>query len=85
MKPSLSSLFITGWLQVFFVAISTYMISKAMYLGAFLSAFLISYLWTINVKRINTSTKLERLIYSLGAAIGSISGLFFSKLILTAL
>lgn len=77
-----TKLFLTGFLAVFFVAISTYMISREQYLGAFISGFMISYLWTINVRKVVAANLLERFIYAFGAASGSISGIFISKLFL---
>jgi hypothetical protein len=71
-------LFMTGFFQVFFVAISTYMIAHKIFIGAFLSAFLISWLWTFNVRKIAVATFYERFVYSIGAACGSVSGLMVS-------
>jgi len=71
----------TGFLQVFFVSISTYMISHGQYIGAFIAAFMISYIWSINVKKISIASRTEQIIYSLGAATGCIAGLFLSQFI----
>jgi hypothetical protein len=75
-------LFITGFVQVFFVAINTYFLSKISYLGVFLCAFMISLIWSWNVKKVAFGTTSDRLIYALGAAFGSIVGLLISTLIL---
>jgi hypothetical protein len=75
-------LFITGFVQVFFVAINTYFLSKIFYLGVFLCAFMISLVWSWNVKKVAFGTISDRLIYALGAAFGSIVGLLISTLIL---
>jgi hypothetical protein len=75
-------LFITGFIQVFFVAINTYFLSKIFYLGVFLCAFMISLVWSWNVKKVAFGTISDRLIYALGAAFGSIVGLLISTLIL---
>jgi hypothetical protein len=75
-------LFITGFVQVFFVAINTYFLSKIFYLGVFLCAFMISLVWSWNVKKVAFGTTSDRLIYALGAAFGSILGLLISTLIL---
>lgn len=75
-------LFITGFVQVFFVAINTYFLSKIFYLGVFLCAFMISLVWSWNVKKVAFGTTSDRLIYALGAAFGSIVGLLISTLIL---
>jgi uncharacterized membrane protein (UPF0182 family) len=68
-------IFITGFLQVFFVAINTYLISKKMLLGVFICAFIISFIWSYNVKSISISGFKNNLLYSLGAAFGSLIGL----------
>lgn len=75
-------LFITGFVQVFFVAINTYFLSKIFYVGVFLCAFMISLIWSWNVKKVAFGTTSDRLIYALGAAFGSIVGLLISTLIL---
>ena len=75
-------LFITGFIQVFFVAINTYFLSKIFYLGVFLCAYMISLVWSWNVKKVAFGTTSDRLIYALGAAFGSTVGLLISTLIL---
>jgi hypothetical protein len=71
-------LFATGFIQVFFVAINTYLISKGIYLGVFVCGFMISLVWSWNIRRISISTLSDRIFYSLGAASGSVMGLFAS-------
>ena len=71
-------LLITGFVQVFFVAINTYFLSKEFYLGVFFCAFIISIIWSWNVKKIAFGTFKDRLIYSLGAGLGSLAGLIAS-------
>jgi len=44
-------LFLTGFTQVFFVAINTYFLSKGFYLGVFICGFIISLIWSWNVKK----------------------------------
>ncbi len=74
-------IFITGFLQVFFVAINTFFISKQFLVGSFVSACLINLIWTYNVKKVAFGENRERYIYALGAGIGSLSGLKVSILI----
>jgi hypothetical protein len=76
------NLFITGFVQVFFVAINTYFLSKIFYLGVFLCAFMISFIWSWNVKKVAFGTISDRIVYASGAAFGSIVGLLISTLIL---
>ena len=45
-------LFITGFLQVFFVACNTYFISKSFYIGVFICGLIISLIWSWNVKKL---------------------------------
>lgn len=75
-------LFLTGFIQVFLVAINTYFISQTFFLGVSLVAFLISFVWCFNVGRVSTGTMKDKIIYSLGASVGSTTGLFISQLII---
>ncbi len=68
-------LFITGFVQVFFVAVNTFLISRMLYAGVFVFGFLISFVWSWNVKRVAFGTIKDRLWYSLGAGTGSLAGL----------
>ncbi|QHC84990.1 hypothetical protein AS589_09500 [Empedobacter brevis] len=77
----MSKLFITAFLQVFFVSANTYFIAKSNYLLVGVCGFIISWLWTSNVKKISTSTTTERIVYATGAAMGGLSGLLISKII----
>ena len=71
-------LFITGFVQVFFVAINTYFLSKEFYLGVFVCGVIISLIWSWNVKKIAFGSTKDRIIYSLGAGFGSLIGLITS-------
>jgi len=74
-------LFITGYSQVYFVAVNTYFLSKEMYLGVFVSAFIISMIWSFNIKKIAFGSTNDRLVYALGATLGSVCGLWSSSII----
>ena len=65
----------TGFLQVYFVVINTYFISKDYYLGVFICSFVISLIWSFNVKKISIGSLKERVLYSFGASIGGLTGL----------
>lgn len=69
----------TGFLQVFFVAINTWLITKQQYVGVIIVSFLISFIWSFNVKKVAFGTMKDRLVYSLGAAIGGLTGLFIGQ------
>jgi hypothetical protein len=73
-------LFITGFFQVFFVAVNTVFLARRFTIGVLIAAFFISYLWSINVKKIAFGSHLERVIYACGAAIGSVAGMYFAGL-----
>ena len=75
----------TGFLQVYFVAISTYFIANKLYLGVLIVAFAISFIWSFNIKKVAFGTMQDRIIYSIAAAFGSVAGLFTSELILRLL
>jgi hypothetical protein len=75
-------LFITAFIQVFLVAANTYFISKVFYVGIAIAGFGISFTWTFNVKRVAFGSITDRIIYSLGAMAGGLSGVFLSQLIL---
>jgi len=74
------SLFITGFTQVLLVAANTYLISHEKYVAVLLVGFLISMVWSWNVKKIAFGSTIERVIYSSGAGIGALSGLLLVKL-----
>lgn len=74
-------LFITGFLQVFFVALNTWLITQQNYIGVAIVSFLISFIWTFNVKKVVFGSMTDRVIYSLGAAIGGLSGLLIGGLV----
>lgn len=73
------SLFATGAVQVYFVAINTYFLSREFYLGVTFAAFMISMIWSHNIKKIAFGTWTDRVLYSLGATVGSLAGLATSK------
>lgn len=75
------TLLLTGFIQVYFVAINTYLISKEMFTGVFICGFLISYIWAWNVKKVSIGCHADRIIYALGAACGAWTGLATSKIV----
>jgi len=75
-------LFTTSLLQVCFVAMNVVFIGKQMFLEMFITGGLISLIWTINVKKIVFSEWMDRIIYSLGAACGTLLGWCVSQIII---
>ena len=71
----------TGFLQVFLVSINVYQISHRHYLGATIVGFLISLVWTLNVKQVAFGTWADRFIYATGAGLGTLCGLGLSYLL----
>lgn len=76
-----SNLLITGFIQVFFVAVNTYLIAKSLYLGILLCGFTISFIWSWNVRKVVFGSIEDGLYYSSGAAIGSVTGAFLIKML----
>jgi hypothetical protein len=76
-----AQLFTTGFIQVILVAINTYQIAHGKYAGVLIVGFLISFVWSFNVKKIAFGTMKDRLIYAAGAALGSLTGLALSTFI----
>jgi len=74
-------LFITAFLQVFLVAANTLFIAKCFYPGVAAAAFLVSFFWTYNVKRISIAIMKDRIVYCLGAMLGALSGVYIANLI----
>jgi hypothetical protein len=70
-----SQLFATGASQVFFVSLNTFFLSKELYVPVFASSFLISMIWSFNVRRVAFGSMRDRVSYSLGAACGAVLGL----------
>lgn len=71
-------LFLTAFLQVFFVSANTYFLAKSMYGGVAICGFAISWLWAGNVRKVSIGSKADRLIYSIGAMLGGLTGLFLA-------
>lgn len=75
-------LFLTAFFQVTFVAISQVAISKDVLWLLIIAGFMISYIWTMNVKRVAFGNHRDRLIYATGAMFGTITGYFLSNYII---
>lgn len=77
-KNPRTALFMTGFLQVTFVAMNVYFIAQGMIIPMLLTGFMISLIWTINVKRISIGSWWDRIAYSAGAMAGTGLGYFIS-------
>lgn len=74
-------LFATAFLQVFFVAGNTVFLSEKNVAGVAIFGFMISFLWTANIKKVSCGTMQDRLIYSTGAMLGGLAGMSMSSFI----
>lgn len=72
----------TGALQVFFVAINTVFIQHSFEIGIIICAFIISFIWSLNVKRIAFGDYNDRIAYATGAALGCWLGFKISNSII---
>ena len=71
-------LFVMGFLQVFFISINTYFISKAFYAGVTVTSFVLGVIWMYNV---NSIAKKKTFLYPLGGTCGCLCGIFFGRII----
>ncbi len=69
------TIFFMGFLQVFLISCNTYFIAQRNFAGATIMGFLISFVWSGNVKKVALGTMQDRVKYSLGASMGSLLGL----------
>lgn len=77
------SLLITGFVQVYFVAVNTYLITRTLYVGVFAASFMVSFVWSYNVKRVAFGSIADRMVYATGTAMGSIAGVATSALVVS--
>ena len=82
------SIFLAGFIQVILVCLNTYQIASYVkepvtptLLGIVGIGFLISFIWTWNVKKVVFGGIWDRVSYALGAAIGSAVGVTIGNLI----
>jgi hypothetical protein len=75
-------LFALAYMQVLLVAANTVFISQYELLGNAVTALLISYVWTHNVKKIAIGTEADRWTYAVGAMLGSVSGTVIARSLL---
>lgn len=70
---------ITGFFQVAFVSANTYFISEKNVSGMIVASFMISIIWTINVKRVAFGGWFDRVAYAAGASAGTVAGFLVAK------
>lgn len=74
-------LLLTGFLQVLLVAVNTVLLARANYIGVTAVSFLISFVWSWNVRKVAFGGMTDRVLYSTGAALGGLSGLYLGGII----
>lgn len=81
-------LYLTGLLQVVLVCLNTYQIalfaksqSLSLIFGIAVVGFLISLIWSYNVKKVAFGSLSNRIWYALGASTGSVGGVILGNLI----
>jgi len=77
----MTRLFITAYLQVALVSANTWFVARGAWAGVAVCSFGISYVWTLNVKKISASTTMQRIAYSSGAMLGGLTGMALSMFI----
>jgi hypothetical protein len=77
------SLTLTGFFQVAFVAMNTVFLADRNLPGVLAASFLISLIWSYNVKRVVFGTVTERLAYAVGASLGAGAGMGIADFVTT--
>lgn len=75
-------LFMTGFLQVFFVGLVTVFLANKFVIGAVAGSWAISFLWVENVRSVKPERGTSQYIYATGAATGTLCSYFISTLII---
>jgi uncharacterized membrane-anchored protein YitT (DUF2179 family) len=78
--PSNLSLALTGFFQVAFVAMNTVFLADRNLPGVLAASFLISLIWSYNVKRVVFGSIRDRLAYAVGASLGAGAGMGIADL-----
>lgn len=80
MNPRLHT-FITAWLQVALITLNTWLIARHEVVPAILCGFAISFVWTLNVKKVAFGCLADRLTYASGACLGTATGMLAAELL----
>lgn len=76
----MTKLFLTAFIQVFLVSANVYFISRLQWLGIAVCGFGISYMWTVNVRKVALSSRMSQFVYSSGAMCGGLVGVMIASL-----
>lgn len=71
-------LFFMAFFQVGLVAVNVIAITKGWIAMMLCTSFVVAMLWSFNIKKIALGSMTERLIYSFGAATGTLFGYFIT-------
>lgn len=72
------SIFLTSLIQVSLVAMNVNFISKGLVIPMLITGFSISLVWTFNIKKMAFGNWSDRIVYSVGATIGTGLGYIIS-------
>jgi putative effector of murein hydrolase LrgA (UPF0299 family) len=72
-------LILTTYFQILFVNANAYFVANNMPMLIIPACFAISYLWTLNVKKIAFGGIWDRVIYATSASLGGVSGYYLSS------
>jgi hypothetical protein len=75
-------LFVTAYFQVLFVGANTCFLAAGKFEHSLITGFLISLLWTLNVRRVAFGGWSDRFIYATGAGMGTVSGMTLANYIM---
>jgi Na+-translocating ferredoxin:NAD+ oxidoreductase RnfA subunit len=64
-----------------FIAMNTVFISKSMFIPMIITGFFISIIWTLNVKKVAFGEWVDRVVYALGASVGTAAGFIVANFI----
>lgn len=79
MKKDTIKLFLTALLQVTFVAMNVIFISQHKWIPLLFTGFMISFIWTLNVKKVAFGGWADRFTYAFGAMCGTGLGVLISN------
>lgn len=78
-------LFFAAFLQVMFVTMNVHFISRGSVLPMMVTSFLVSIVWTLNVKLVAIGSMTDRTYYAAGAMFGTGLGYYISHNIIKSL
>ena len=79
LKKNYIILFLTSFSHLFLGAYNIWLIANNQPIQVTIIGFLIAFTWSYNVKLISVSSLSERLVYSIGAGLGTTCGMIFAK------